>query len=230
LDPAQRPLAKTALYLERPLSITSHVVRLTVRNKLVGGVAAVVALMVGLGLLALWQMGSINRNATFIGTKTVPSIVTIAKLRGAIKDYRVFQLQAVTASSDSEIDAAAKQLEAASAAIDDQLRRYKAITSDARDRALFASATQQWASYEQQSADVVAKARAFDTRGAIDLLNGAPKATYDGLVSTTNDWIGHNARLGDSRVRSSQSAYSSSKTLVLALLVLASLVALAVAT
>jgi len=202
---------------------------LSLRNKLFGSVAVVVALMLGLGLFALWQMGSINRNATFIGAKTVPSIVTIGKLSGSIKDYRTFQLQAVTASSDSEIDAAAAQLEAAAAGIGEQLRRYESIASDQKDRALFTSAKRQWDSYEQQSAAVLTSARAGDTRGAIELLNGPPKATYDGLISIANQWITYNTGLGDRRVASSQSSYSSSKGLVLGLLVLASLVGLGIA-
>jgi methyl-accepting chemotaxis protein len=204
-------------------------VRLTVRNKLFGGFIAVVVLMVGLGLLALWQMGSINRNATFIGTKTVPSIVTIEKIRGAIKDYRGSQLQAVTASSDSELDAADALLKADAETIEKELQHYEAIAASDQDRKLFTSAKQQWTAYRDQSAAVITSARAFDMKGAIVLLNGTAKATYDSLISTTNEWTTYNAELGDRRVKSSQSSYSSSKGLVLGLVLLASLAALAIA-
>jgi methyl-accepting chemotaxis protein len=204
-------------------------VRLTVRNKLFGGFVAVVVLMVGLGLLALWQMGSINRNAAFIGAKTVPSIVTIEKIRGAIKDYRGAQLQAVTASSDSELGAAETELKADAATIEKELVEYEAIAASEKDRQLFSSTKQQWAAYKNQSAAVITSARAYDTKGAIALLNGPAKATYDGLVSTTNEWTTYNAELGDKRVKSSQLSYSFSKGIVLGLLLLASLAALGIA-
>jgi methyl-accepting chemotaxis protein len=197
-------------------------VRFTVRNKLAAGFVAVALLMLVPGVFALSKLGEINGNGTFVGEKTVPSIVTIATISGTLKDYRSDQLQYVRSDAPDEKKALEAKLKRQAATIDEQFERYTSLLTDKKDRKLWKVANTWWTNYEQSSSGAVAFGNAFG-------LEGNAKEIYASLITAADDWIEHNTRLADTKVNRSQAAFSSARSLLIALLALATIAGLAIA-
>jgi methyl-accepting chemotaxis protein len=197
-------------------------VRLTVRNKLFAEAIVFAALLLVLGLFALSKMASINASARYVGDKSVPSVLAIGSIRGTLKDYRNDQLQYVVAEKESEKKELVKSMKRFEVAMDKLFKSYEPLLADSKDRSLWKAAEIWWRDYQQNSSGVLVFGGAFT-------LTGGVKTNYDGLVKATDEWITYNTRVAHARVQSSQAAFSSSKTLFLALLVLGTLAGLAIA-
>ena len=196
--------------------------RLTVRNKLAAGFVGVAVLMLVPGVFGLSKLGELNANGTFVGKKTIPSIVTIATINGTLEAYRANQLEYVRSDDATVKKALAESLKREAAAIDAQLQRYESLLTDKQDRKLWKVAKTWWANYRQSSSGAVTFGNAF-------ALDGNAKEIYTSLIAASDEWIAHNTRLADAKVKSSQAAFASSKSLLVALLVLATRAGLAIA-
>ena len=196
--------------------------RLTVRNKLAAGFVAVAVLMLVPGAFALSKLGEVNRNGTFVGEKTVPSIVTIATISGTLEAYRNNQLEYVRTEDAAAKKALEGTLKRQAATIDRQFERYESLLTDKKDRKLWQVAKTWWTNYEQSSSGAVTFGNAF-------ALDGSAKEIYTSLIAASDDWIEHNTGLADAKVKSSQAAYASSRSLLIALLTLATMAAVAIA-
>ena len=60
-------------------------------------------------------------------------------------------------------------------------------------------------------------------------VDGSAKEIYASLIAASDEWIEHNTRLADAKLKSSQAAFTSSKSLLIALLALATMTGLAIA-
>jgi CHASE3 domain sensor protein len=165
-------------------------VRLTVRNKLAAGFLTVGVLMLVPGFFALAKLGEINGNGTFVGKKTVPSIVAIATISGTLKSYRNDQLQYVRTEGAADKKALEANLKRQAATIDRQFERYESLLSDKQDRKLWKVAKTWWTNYEQSSSGAVSFGNAF-------ALDGSAKEIYALLIAAADDWIEHNIGLAD---------------------------------
>jgi methyl-accepting chemotaxis protein len=195
----------------------SAAMRLTVRTKLLGGFLAVVALMVLLGVLALLTMGSLNGNTAYIGKKTVPSVVLIARVQSELKQYRLDQLQ-YTLSTDVAAQASLdEERKKVGADVTAELSKYAPLVADGKDRALWQAEKDEWAAYQHK------------TLYYTDAIGDEAKQAFAGLLSVSDRWTGYNIQLSDRQLRGSRSSYAFSKWLVVGLLVGSALAGLAIA-
>jgi methyl-accepting chemotaxis protein len=203
--------------------------RLTIRNKLFGGFLLAVGLTVALGVFALTQMGAINGHTTYLGKNTLPSTDTIANAQGALKELRIDQLQhvvGITSRRKAVLEGRIRQDEAQARSA---LAKYASMVSDSTDRAYYEKAKSTFSRYEQQSAPFLALSRSLKYTQAIGVLTGAAGATYAALNSDMNAWSAHNIKFADRELNGASSAYSTSRTLVIAILIVAAVLALAIA-
>ncbi|MCW2978241.1 MAG: methyl-accepting chemotaxis sensory transducer [Actinomycetia bacterium] len=203
--------------------------RLSIRNKLFGGFLLAVGLTIALGIFALTQMGAINNHTTYLGKNTLPSTDTIYQVQAALKELRLDQLQRAVAPTKQQLNAYQARMDKDVATLDGTLAKYGRLVFDTTNRGYFLKAKQRLAVYQRQSAPFLPLSDAFKTKEAVVVLNGAAESTYAALVDDTNAWVAYNAKLADQTLKSASSSYSSSRTLVVAILIVAAVMALAVA-
>jgi methyl-accepting chemotaxis protein len=203
--------------------------RLSIRNKLFGGFLLAVGLTIALGIFALTQMGAINNHTKYLGKNTLPSTDTIYQVQSALKELRLDQLQRAVAPTRQQLDTYQTRIDQDAAALNRTLAKYARLVFDSTNRGYFEKAKQRLAEYERQSAPFLPLSNAFKTTEAVAVLNGAAESTYSALVDDTNAWVAYNAKLADQTLKSANSSYSSSRTLVIAILIFAAAMALAVA-
>jgi methyl-accepting chemotaxis protein len=194
-------------------------------TKLILGFLAVVAIMCGLAAFALSEMGGLNENSTYIGTKSVPSVVVIGNIQEDIYDYRQQQLQHVLSFEQTEKDRLEKSMQADGAKIQDHLKSYTELVSNADDQAFYEKVAAEWNRYVTQSSAFLDPSRIWNTPGASGVLNGDAKTTFEQLGSDTAAWGQLNIDLTNQQLESSNQEYALSQKWVIALLVLAALIA-----
>jgi methyl-accepting chemotaxis protein len=196
--------------------------------KLGGGFGAVLALLLVIALVGLSKLSASNARTAMVATNTVPSVQLIGDQYTRTSDYRTLQLEHVIATSNATMDRLQGRLAAIDAQITAAFARYRSMFSDARDRALYDQAVSQWNAYKAQTKPFLAYSRALQTAKASGVLN-AGQRTFDRLSATLIAWAKYNKQLSDRSLAQSQSAYHSSRTLILVLLLAAIVLGAAVA-
>ena len=207
----------------------SRGVKMSVRTKLYASFGVVLVLMVVLGVVSLSKMSGLNKSTVYIGKNTVPSVELIAGIDTAAVKYRETQLQHVIASTVADMNVQQKALNVEGALIDRQLKHYQGLFSNEQDRADWQKVSGDWQRYQSQSAGFLVLSRALKTKQAMAVLNGAARTTYEKLNADTNAWQKLNDGLATTYEASAASSYSSSQTLVIALLVITALLATGIA-
>jgi methyl-accepting chemotaxis protein len=203
--------------------------RFSVRNKLLAGFLAIIAMTVALGAIALSKMAAMNANTEYIAANSVPSIVIIAKARAAVKDYRSDQLQHVIATTPADMATLESDMRRQSAIVAAQLRAYRPLFTNDADVALWKSVRDGFAGYRHDSAPFLPYSRALDTKRAVAVLNGATRARYDALTAKMADWIKFNIDVSHSQVKAANASYATSRRFVLALLIAGALLGVGIA-
>lgn len=75
---------------------------LSIRQKLLGAFAVDLALMVGLGLFAFFQMSSMARQASQVEHRTLPALRGVDTMRSLVTRYRSHQLEYLILSNDAD--------------------------------------------------------------------------------------------------------------------------------
>jgi methyl-accepting chemotaxis protein len=205
----------------------------SIRTKLLAAFGLVGLFMVILGVNAISSLSGEDHHVNQLGTKVVPASQTIGQATALMNKYRKDQLHYVLATPADRAGAQGVSGDLASDLSDMQatLATYSSekLASDAADAKLAAQ-------FKAGFYDYVAKTAKFRTLADHDQIaaagavigSGPGDDVYTALKATSTDWVAHESKVAAAAVKSSQSAYSSSRNLTILLLVVA--VALAVAT
>ncbi len=202
--------------------------RLTIRTKLLGGFAAVLALSILVGALAVTKMGDIRGSVTFLGTNTAPALRILGDLNTATSDYRVAQLTHVIAATPAAMDAQEEALRSRSAAIEKHLEEYRPTITGAEDQRYFDRVSEQWERYSASTEGFLAASSKLQTDRAMKLLNDQERA-FAVLSAEITNWSALNARWGDDYRKQAEASASAAKTLVVTVLAGAVLLGLVLA-
>jgi nitrogen fixation/metabolism regulation signal transduction histidine kinase len=203
--------------------------RFSIRNKLLAGFGAVIAVLAILGVMALSQMGSINAGATSFNDDVVPSITVVDTASQDAEAVRSTQYQHVLAPDEATMNALQQRLAADTATVDGAVKRYRAdMVSDAHDRAMIDAVAGAWRDYESATARVVTLSRTGHDQQATAILNGAAPA-YQRLETALQRLVAGNRAAGQQVHRDSNSTFATAKTLTITLILLALAIGAAVA-
>ena len=202
--------------------------RLTVRSKLFGGFAVVLVLMLGLGVFALSKMGSIEGGTKAINNDVVTSISTVDDVTINAEIYRQDQFRHVGALSKSEQSAIEHDLVEGRKQVAASLATYSALISNAEDEKAYHAVSAAWTAYVQKSAPFLALGTVNKNTQAMQVLNST-ETQFASFESDLHDWSTLNGTEGDRVYSSSQSSYSTARTITIVLLVLAFLIGAGIA-
>ena len=128
---------------------------LSVRMKLFGGFGVVLVLSAVMGVVLLAQLGTVNRDGAYVGTNSLPSVVTIENVKANVIDYRRAQLAYIVHASPAQAVAARGDWTADAAQIQTLLGRYGSMVSDSQDAQLLHSIKSGWSAYLRDTAQIV---------------------------------------------------------------------------
>jgi methyl-accepting chemotaxis protein len=203
--------------------------RFTVQRKLFGGFAAVLALLVVLGVIALVQMASIGSNVTTVGQNILPSVETIKEVDAASMDYRGTQFERMAATSDQETAGLTTHLTDLQTQIAAAFDRYRqGLVDNGQDRALLDQTSSLWQTYLAKTRGFVAADSAHRDGEAKSILDAA-QPPYDQMQATIDRWATYNNGVAAAAVASGKSTQSNARLITILLIVLAVLVGGAIA-
>ncbi|HEY8581421.1 MAG TPA: methyl-accepting chemotaxis protein [Capillimicrobium sp.] len=203
--------------------------RLSLRWKLLGSFAVVVALTVVLAVVALSKMSGMAENANTLGDVDLPAVQLLGTANTATSDFRSAQLQHVIADTDGEMDRWERELDAQDKIVRQALTEYEPFVINADDRRFFDTASAQWTAYVAASERPLALSRELDSEAAMALLNGEAREQFDALSAGLVKWSEFNETIAASDVASAEQGYSSARTLTIIIAGLAIVLSLGVA-
>jgi len=202
--------------------------RWTIQRKLIGGFGAVLALLLVLGGVSLFEQSSIGSKVDAVGTNSLPSVEMIKDIDGASMDYRGTQYARMTSTSKAEIAAYTQHLNSLKAEIAGDFAHSLPLLSGASDHTNYAKVHGGWITYLKQTAGFIAADNAGDNAKALAILHSA-LANYNRMQTAIDTWRATNDTQAAQSVSSAHSTQSTATMVTIALLVVAGLIGAALA-
>jgi methyl-accepting chemotaxis protein len=131
----------------------------SIRAKITAVIALLLVALTGMGLLAVWNMRSINASTMDINTSWLPSVRVLGDLRAGVSSYRNVIREHMLAETIQEKDAAEKNL-ATVVESNTKIRQiYEPLISSPEERALYNEWVRLWESYKKGTQEVMALSR-----------------------------------------------------------------------
>ena len=157
---------------------------LSIRAKIITVVAILLVAMMGMGLLAVTNMRSINASTVDITTNWMPSVRALGDLRAGSITYRNVIREHMLAETLEEKQQAEKTLQGVIESNNKIRQAYETMITSPEERALYNEWARLWTDYKRGSEDVMALSR--KAAGQV------PKEAHDLNTKTVNK-IGLNA-------------------------------------
>ena len=196
---------------------------LAIRTKIPLGFAAVLAIVVVLGLLSIDRLSAVNGNAEEIRNDWLPSTGQMSKLLTSIYSFRLREARYLLVAADGgDIDKAQADIAAGTDRIAKARATYAPLVSVGTDEErLIKQFDQEWIGYTAQSAKMLDLAKAHDAKGATALFNGASRESFDRAIKPLNDDADFNVQEGKKAADRGAAIYGSTKWIVVLALIFA---------
>ncbi|MCP3471198.1 methyl-accepting chemotaxis protein [Bradyrhizobium sp. CCGUVB1N3] len=133
--------------------------KISIRAKIIGVVAFLLAAMTGMGVLAVMKMRAINANTLDIATSWMPSVRVLGELRANVLTYRTVVRAHLLAETTEEKLAAEKTAGEVIDALAKSRKEYEPMITSPEERALYAEWSKLWNDYKKGTDDVMALSR-----------------------------------------------------------------------
>jgi methyl-accepting chemotaxis protein len=203
---------------------------LRLSGKLMVSFAVVLFITCVLGLLAIVQLGGLAGKAAQISNIYMPSLDKLGALNTVASDVRIAQIRHVVANTPEDTALAAGDIDERLAQREALAKEYEPLISSDEERALWNEYQTEWREYVNRAA----KARALVEQGlsssaAADMTAGETKQKFDALSKTLNKVIDVNRKLATEQTHAANGAYSTSRTIIIGMIVLSIALGLGIA-
>jgi len=195
---------------------------LKITAKLALSFGVLLAIVAGIGTLAIFRLGMVAQHSQEIVVKWLPGIELLNAINTAKSDIRVAQNKLVHAVSQEEAAQHQEAIQKLMAEIDATKRQYMPLISDEIERGLWSDFDRQWAAYLEFSAKLASLAQQGKHQEAVQLLTDNREA-FNGLREALRKDIEHNRDGAASVARMAAETYALSRTIIIGML-LASIV------
>ncbi len=201
--------------------------KLNVLTKLMLGFMSLVVLMVATGVFSLSQLSKVSEKAQFIGTSDLPAVRVIGQLNSAMGIYRQKQLQHIIAEDQANMSEYENAIQEYNKKITGLFNAYAPLIANDDDRALMEKTRIEWGKYVAQSSPFLEFSRNQNTDGAIAVLNGDARTTYnESLTEALTQWADFNENFGKQDVQEAGDIYANAQRLTIGLLIVVAIAAL----
>ena len=202
--------------------------RLSVAQKMGLLAASALAGIVLLAGVSQYQMEQVYEAANYSTINTVPSVVTLDRLRDSVLRLRIRVNQHVLNTDDKKLAEIDKGIDEMRVLVDQNLKQYEALISDDKDKAILAKERDAWTQVQPQIAAVLVESRANHNDKARVLLEQARPAIQV-LQGAIDEHFDYNVALGqqgaDSAVAAKKTAVRNAIVIAVATLLVVALIA-----
>jgi methyl-accepting chemotaxis protein len=200
---------------------------MTLRVKILGAFGILLVLLAGLGGYSIIAMSGINDQTNYLATNIVPSVDVARTIDTQTSNYRLFQLQHVLSTTDSDMTNWEKQITDTEKIIEDSIHRYSTelVTNDV-DKALIKEIDTKWATYIRGWEADRALSRAQKNDEAIALLNGDQEKDYNQAMTPIEALVKFNEDYAATTYKAAEAVFAASRLAMIIVIFIALAIAL----
>jgi methyl-accepting chemotaxis protein len=150
----------------------------------------------------------------------LPSIALIGDINGSTSDYRGMIYKQISQDSRADMLATGKQLDLYEKEADSAFSAFKPLLANAKDRAFMSDAQRDWKSYVAKTRPVSALSLAGKNEEAVAVVV-AQRGTFDRFSAGLSKWQAYNEHLAERDTKAAADSYSSSRTKLIMISLLA---------
>jgi methyl-accepting chemotaxis protein len=208
--------------------------KLSIRTKLIGGYAVVIAVMAVLTFVGIDRLSQADHRTDVVANETLPASNIVAGIMAPIAQYRMMQYARILNAGNAKVSKTIDPILAADiAAVDKQLTSYEKYLSTPQDRSYFTQVKNGWQTYQQVSAPAMELAKTNQQQPAIAVMENQAKGgavlALTSLQTVTGKWTAYAQKQAAAQEQKSEHASTAAKRMLLILLGVAILFAAALA-
>src|SRR3989344_3732949 len=190
--------------------------RATIKMKLAGAFAAVLAIAMILGVVGVMKMSSVNHQSTIITENWLPSIDAIHLINTATSDLRAQQYAHITSTDPARMAAVEKDIAATLETIKRDQAKYEALISSDSERNLYNQFSDKYENYLRDGERMLAFSRANQNEAAAQAML-ASKPLYDDMSAALVKLVNLNVEGGAAASAEGDKVFSEARSLFIAL-------------
>jgi len=185
---------------------------LSIRAKVIGAFAMVLAVTLGLGTFALARLSAVNDAAISVRDDSLPSLTLTSDLHTIANRFRISEAQHILSTTDTAMD----QVESNLAAEQEEIRKlrtdYEPLVSPGTERDLVSKFDQQWKDYVDLHMNSLRPlSRKNENEKATELFTGKSRDLYLAVDKTLTDLVALNTQQGKEAGNTSAAIYASAR-------------------
>ncbi|MGQ3182055.1 MAG: methyl-accepting chemotaxis protein [Brevundimonas aurantiaca] len=192
--------------------------RLTIKAKLAGAFAAVLAIAMVLGVVGVIKMSAVNDQSTVITENWMPSIDAIHSLNTATSDLRAQQYAHITSTDPARMAEVEKDIAATLDTIKSERAKYEALISSDDERALYNQFAGKFENYLRDGERMLTFSRVNQNEAAAEAMR-ASKPLYDDLSADLLKLVNLNVDGGKAASVEGDKVFAEARTMFIALVV-----------
>ena len=202
---------------------------LKVVTQLVLGFAAVIVLMVGLGVFCLFEVSGENDHVAEFRDNWLPSVRSSLQMQAGLRQTRINEYRAASSQTPAAIQEAEARIDAGIADYGRAAAEYEKLLTEPEEKSAYADIQTLMPQYLDLDQQVRALVRDGKATEAMDLLTGKSSTVRDALERDVKTIVEVNVAGAAREGEAANNAYSRTIALVIGLIITAAIVALGVA-
>ncbi len=202
---------------------------LRLRTKLLVSFAVVVWLTAVLGAFSITRLSSINDASTALSQHWMASQRAAATINTQAADFRIYELQFITATDAAERTAYGQKISAKAADIAKQMGEYTKLLSSPQESAMWDSFKTDWAAYQVEHNKMLALATQGKPDEAHAMAIGASRDIYLRYSEALDKLVAFNAQGSEAASSQAAASYASARWAILVGIVLSACIGAALA-
>ncbi|MBN6151485.1 MCP four helix bundle domain-containing protein [Xanthomonas sp. AmX2] len=192
------------------------------------GFAAVLALMLGMGLFATKKMAEVNQASTDIAGNWMPSLRYVEQMNTNTSDLRVLELQHVMSAQPEQMQKLERAMDQVLASYKDNRDNYVKLISSPEEKAMYDDFVRKFEQYLALHDRMLGLSRELKTAEAQALLSGEQQALFDDSSATLLRLVDMNIKGGDAASAAGDALYASARNWIVAVIALCVLIGIGV--
>ena len=203
--------------------------KLKISTRLTGAFSLLVVLLLTVAVSALLQLRNLQEDVQEINANWLPSVQAVGAVDSQMANLRLTLLTHVLSTSEAEIAALDRQIEAERAQLGEARKRYEKLISSPEEQKLYDEFSANWTKYVEVNNRALALSRQNDNAGATEIMNKESRPLYLVNKALMDKLVKLNADGAAQAAEGSAATYASARNVLVGVSVVAVLLAAVIA-
>lgn len=147
---------------------------MTIKKKQIFSFTTLIIVILGVGLLSIWSLNTVNDRSTVIANELVPKMNLANAMKFDVARIRSFAFQHISLTEDADMDDVETRMNATITDLQDTMKTYEEMTGDS-----LTDFSANWEKYQELNDQIITESRALNTEKAVTIIRGDSKPIYD---------------------------------------------------